>query len=285
MSATYQVTIPPATGQSTLLAVISRAASDPACDIEKMERLLAMHERMQERQAEQAFNEAMNAVQAETRRVAADANNAQTRSKYATYAALDRALRPIYSAHGFSISFDTGTDAPEGNVRVLAYVSHSGGHTRTYRALIPSDGKGAKGGDVMTKTHAFGAASSYGMRYLLKMIFNVAIGEDDDDGNIGQHAKEATPPAQPPRQERQATPAAKQPYPQESFDKNFAAWKALVESGTKSTKDIISTIESKATLTKEQREEIELISAPTAAENPADDADWEQASFGGDDSQ
>lgn len=35
----------------------------------------------------------------------------------------------------------------------------------------------------MTKTHAAGSAMSYGMRYLLKMIFNVAIGEDDDDGN------------------------------------------------------------------------------------------------------
>lgn len=170
---------------ATLLAVISRAASDPQCDIEKMERLLAMHERMTAKQAEQAFNEAMNAAQAETRRVAADANNPQTRSQYATYAALDRMLRPVYTAHGFSLSFDTGDDAPEGFVRVLAYVSHKAGHTRTYRALMPADGKGAKGGDVMTKTHAFGAASSYGMRYLLKMIFNVAVGEDDDDGNMG----------------------------------------------------------------------------------------------------
>ena len=32
------------------------------------------------------------------------------------------------------------------------------------------------------KTHAVGAGMSYGMRYLLKMIFNIAIGEDDDDG-------------------------------------------------------------------------------------------------------
>ena len=48
---------------------------------------------------------------------------------------------------------------------------------------MPADGKGAKGGDVMTKTHATGAAVSYGMRYLLKMIFNVAVGEDDTDGN------------------------------------------------------------------------------------------------------
>ena len=50
---------------------------------------------------------------------------------------------------------------------------------------MPADGKGAKGGEVMTKTHAMGAATAYGMRYLLKMIWNVAVGEDDTDGNSG----------------------------------------------------------------------------------------------------
>ena len=34
----------------------------------------------------------------------------------------------------------------------------------------------------MTKTHATGSAFTYGQRYLLKMIFNVATGEQDDDG-------------------------------------------------------------------------------------------------------
>jgi hypothetical protein len=48
---------------------------------------------------------------------------------------------------------------------------------------MPADGKGAKGNDVMTKTHATGSAMSYGSRYLLKLIFNIAIGQDDDDGN------------------------------------------------------------------------------------------------------
>lgn len=168
---------------ASLVQVIARAASDPTVDVEKMERLLAMQERVLARNAEADFNAAMNAAQREMRSVAADAENQQTRSRYATYAALDRALRPIYTQHGFSISFDTGGDAPEGFVLVLAYVSHRGGHTRTYRAKMPADGKGAKGGDVMTKTHAFGAGTSYGMRYLLKMIFNVAVGEDDNDGN------------------------------------------------------------------------------------------------------
>jgi len=171
----------PADQSAALLTVIARAASDPSVDIDKMERLLAMQERVLERNAESAFNESMRGAQGEMRQVATDANNPQTRSRYATYAAIDAALRPIY----------TGTaDAPEGYVRVLAYVSHVGGHTRRYEAAMPSDGKGAKGGDVMTKTHAFGAATSYGMRYLLKMIFNVAIGEYDLDGNEPAHRPE-----------------------------------------------------------------------------------------------
>jgi hypothetical protein len=48
---------------------------------------------------------------------------------------------------------------------------------------MPSDGKGAKGGDVMTKTHATATADSYAKRYLIKDIFNIAIGEYDTDGN------------------------------------------------------------------------------------------------------
>lgn len=171
------------TDAGTIMSVISRAASDPSVDMDKMERLLLMHERILAKNAEAAFNDAMTRVQAEVGRVAADLYNTQTRSKYASYAALDGKLRPHYTAHGFSISFDTGQEAPEGFVRVLAYVSHSAGHTRTYNAMVPADGKGAKGGDVMTKTHAFGAGTAYGMRYLQKMIFNIAIGEEDNDGN------------------------------------------------------------------------------------------------------
>ena len=62
-------------------------------------------------------------------------------------------------------------------MRVVCYVS-LGAHTRKYKADMPADRKGAKGGNVITKTHATGAAMSYGMRYLLKYIFNVAIGVD-----------------------------------------------------------------------------------------------------------
>lgn len=176
-----------------LMEVIARAASDPSVDIDKMERLIAMQERIQEREAERAFNIAMNAAQAEMRPIAANASNPQTRSRYATFDKLDRVLRPIYTAHGFSHSFDEGESPKPDHVRVLCYLSHIDGHTRTYHRDMPADGKGAKGGDVMTKTHAAGAAGSYGARYLLKGIWNVAVGEEDSDGN---DQRPSVPPAE-----------------------------------------------------------------------------------------
>lgn len=173
----------PATDTAAMTAMIERLATNPAADMGKLQQLLDMRERMEAKAAEQAFNNSMRAAQEEMRPIAADADNPQTKSKYASYHALDRALRPIYTKHGFSLSFDEGdTEKPE-HIRVLCYVSHDGGHTRTYRKDMPADGKGAKGGDVMTKTHAAGAAASYGARYLLKGIFNVAVGADDKDGN------------------------------------------------------------------------------------------------------
>jgi hypothetical protein len=175
--------VPAVSESAAIFQIIERAARDPNVDLDKMERLMAMREREMSRQAEQAFNESMKAAQAAMRSVSADADNSQTQSKYATYAKLDRVLRPIYTAHGFSVSFDEADSPKPEHIRCLAYVAHEAGFTRTYRKDMPADGKGPKGGDVMTKTHATGAAASYGMRYLLKGIFNVAVGDDDTDGN------------------------------------------------------------------------------------------------------
>jgi len=93
-------------------------------------------------------------------------------------------LRPIYTKHGFGLSFNTAESPIADHIRIVCEVTHIGGGSKVYHIDMPNDGKGAKGGDVMTKTHATGAAITYGCRYLLKMIFNVAVGEDDTDGNM-----------------------------------------------------------------------------------------------------
>lgn len=166
--------------------------------VENIERLMALWERNQAREAETVFNQSMNAAQKHMRPVAVDAYNPQTKSKYASYEALDLALRPIYTEHGFSLSFNSADSAQPDHVRVLCKVRHDGGHSELYQVDMPADGKGAKGGDVMTKTHATGSAFTYAQRYLLKLIWNIAVGEGDDDGNrAGKLKGEGAPPSPP----------------------------------------------------------------------------------------
>jgi hypothetical protein len=170
----------------SVMSIIGRMASDPAMDIDKFARLLEFQEREVARQAEQAFNAAMSAAQAEMEPVRKDAKS--DKGKYASYDALDQAIRPIYTKHGFGLSFDTG-DAPKADdIRLLCYVTHEAGGSRTYRLDMPADGKGAKGGDVMTRTHATGSAATYGQRYLLKMVFNIAVSTDDNGNAAGARA-------------------------------------------------------------------------------------------------
>ena len=157
---------------ATPMGLIQMALQNNA-NIDTIERLVALQERMMAQDAVMAFNAAMNRAQTEMGRVARDMENPQTHSKYASYAALDREIRPIYTKEGLALSFNSGETLVPDHVRIVCNVSHSLGHTATYFIDMPNDGKGAKGGDVMTKTHATGSATSYGRRYLLMMIFNI----------------------------------------------------------------------------------------------------------------
>src|SRR6185369_4613440 len=166
----------------SMLAVIDRAARDPNVDVAKMERLLALAEQIHAREAKALYDQAMNAAQGEMRPISRDCHNPQTRSRYASYEAIDNAIRPIYATHGFAMSFGSKA-APGGADRVMVTcrISHRGGHAEYVEVEMPADGKGAKGGDVMTKTHAVGSALSYGKRYLVNLIWNLSFGESDDD--------------------------------------------------------------------------------------------------------
>jgi ERF superfamily len=167
---------------SDLLAVIERAAHDPSMDVDRFQRLLDILEMQTNRINERAFNSALVLAQGEMQPINADASNSATRSSYATFSALDRECRPLYSKHGLGPSFNTEPTGDPNTLRVVCMLGHRDGHTRRYQIDMPIDTKGARGGDVMTRTHATGSAFSYGKRYLLVGMFNLCI-DDDDDGN------------------------------------------------------------------------------------------------------
>jgi ERF superfamily len=184
---------PPA---SEVVTILERALSDPSIDVVKARELWQFSREIRAELAENAFNEAMRYAQAEMGPVRTNAANPQTRSKYASLSALDNVLRPIYTKHGFALSYDTADAPNESSVRIICLVTCAN-YTRSYHIDMPADGKGAKGGDVMTRTHATGSAVTYGRRYLLLMIFNIAVAGDDDDGN---HASGPTVAAMSPEQ-------------------------------------------------------------------------------------
>lgn len=149
--------------------------------IEVMEKLVAMRDRDRAYAAKRAFDEAMEAAQKAVRVVVPDLVNEQTGKKYASYKALDAALRPIYVANNLSLSFNAAPSPNPDEIYVLCDVSH-GGHTKTYTMPMSTDGKGPKGGGVMSKQQAAVAATSYGRSTLLRLIFNIPIGEEEAGG-------------------------------------------------------------------------------------------------------
>jgi len=166
---------------ANLLSVIARAAADPAVDVDKMQRLLDMHERMVKTRAEVEFKAALARIQPRMPRVVKDgliAVNGTTRSKYAKYEDIDSAIRPMLAEEGFSVDFDTRSS--DKHLTTILRVSHSAGHSETREISLPFDTSGSK-----NPTQGVGSTMQYGKRYLLCGFFNIIAVDQDDDGQGG----------------------------------------------------------------------------------------------------
>lgn len=170
-------------GSNPVLSMIERVATDPNADVDKLERMLAMQERILDREAEAAFNVAMQEAQEEMPRIMRDAKNDSTHSTYARLETIMAKINPVITKRGFSMSFGTADSPLERHYRIVCTVSHTAGHSREYHADVPADMTGMKGNQNKTATHGFGSTMSYGRRYLTLLIFNIALTNEDDDGN------------------------------------------------------------------------------------------------------
>src|SRR5579872_2059068 len=81
----------------TPMELLQVALSNNAA-IDVIERLAALQKDFQQQEAQAQFNESLNRIQAKLSRIAPDMDNQQTKSKWATYAAIDRVVRPLYTA-------------------------------------------------------------------------------------------------------------------------------------------------------------------------------------------
>lgn len=163
---------------TTLMQVIERAARDPSVDIERMERLLQMHERLVAKQGEAAYAEALARLQPKLPIIqerGAIKNNAGTvQSKYALWEDIVGVITPILAEEGFSLSFRIAH--PDGKIEVTGVLTHQRGHSERTPILLPADTSGSK-----NAVQAVASSVSYGKRYTAGALLNLRSGELDDD--------------------------------------------------------------------------------------------------------
>jgi hypothetical protein len=174
-----------------ILAVIERAARDPNTDIDKLERLFALRERIEERAAKQAFIEAKIAMRPELPEITMkghiiirDRQKADViiqDTPFARFEDIHEAVMPILTAHGFDLSFRNGL-SPDGKVRVTTILSHCDGHEEETHFDLPHDGSGSK-----NSVQAVGSSTSYGKRYGVLSILNIKVAGEDDDGQAASY--------------------------------------------------------------------------------------------------
>jgi len=170
--ATQNDNLPATTEVTSMLAVISRAASDPSVDMDKMDRLLQMHERMQDRQAAADFAAALADMQDELPSIG-ERGNAANRYTYALWEDINAAIKPVLKRHGFALSFRTSFDD---GIAVTGVLSHRSGHREETTIKLPADSSGNK-----NAVQAVASSVSYGKRYTAGALLNLTShGEDDD---------------------------------------------------------------------------------------------------------
>jgi len=170
----------PAQTSQSLLELIAKLVTTPGADIDKVERVLAMQERIITDQRKCAYAEAMARVQEQVPQIGKSTHvkiDGKVRNKYAKLEDIDEVVKPILSAEGFSLKY--GSTSTDGKIHVVSLtISHRDGWSEKETITLPTDTMGAK-----SPAQAVGSTMSYARRTLLKMMLNIVERDEDDDGN------------------------------------------------------------------------------------------------------
>jgi hypothetical protein len=167
---------------SALISMIERAARDPSVDIDKMERLMKMHEAALARTAKASYDASLAAMQPVLpvigERGTIKDRNGNVQSTYALWEDINEAIKPVLASHGFALSFRSGQQ--EGKIVVTGILSHRDGHREETTMHLPVDATGSK-----NAVQAVGSSTSYGKRYTASALLNLTSRGEDDDGKAG----------------------------------------------------------------------------------------------------
>jgi hypothetical protein len=184
---------PQTDSSTTVLALVERLALDPRADVEKLERMMAMYERLKAKEAKLAYNAAKGRILkklagikiVKNRSALYEVENGKPQKgtyeafKYAPLEEIDKHLRPLLAAEEMDLAY---SDEPrEGGILIRGRLTHlAGGHYEDSFMPAPLDTTGGKSG-----VQAVGSTNSFLRRYVACNIFNIVVVGDDDDGSGG----------------------------------------------------------------------------------------------------
>ena len=167
---------------AALLDVIARAARDPEVNVEKMQQLFALKERIEAGAAKRAFFAALAKAKGEfgpilkTRLVDYEHTDGQgrTRYKYEELADIGVVVDPVLSKYGLSYRHKS-TQEGGGKIKVTCILSHEDGHSEENSLEGLEDKSGKK-----NPNQAIASTVTYLQRYTLKEAVGIGAGRDDD---------------------------------------------------------------------------------------------------------
>lgn len=182
--------IAPAAADAGLVGMFERLARDPSVDVEKLERIIALQERIMRHNAKAAFDAAFSRMQADMPEVTERGQIAVkgvVRSTYAKLEDIHEAIKPVLKQFGFAVRHRT--EWPEdrkGIIRIVGVLSHEQGHSEESVFEAPMDRS-----DFRTDIQSMGSTVSYGRRYTTLDLLNIATRNQDDDGR--SHGRKPEP--------------------------------------------------------------------------------------------
>jgi len=162
----------------SIMAIISRAASDTSFDVAKLAALLDVKDRWEKEEARKEFVSAMTAFKANPPEVVKNmmVNYGTTRYKHASLDQASSVIGGALAEHGISHRWSVDQDG--GKIAVKCVLTHARGHSETVSMQAPADQSGSK-----NAIQAIGSAVTYLQRYTLLAAAGIAVSnKDDDDG-------------------------------------------------------------------------------------------------------
>lgn len=180
-----------ASPEAEMVLMFERLAKDPSVDVEKLERLIAMRERLLTQHARSAFAGAFARMQPDIPEIDERGQilvKGTLRSTYARLEDIHQTIKPILARHGFALRHRTEWPADKPNViRIVGILSHEEGHSEESVFEAPADRS-----DFRTDIQSMGSTVSYGRRYTTLDLLNIATRRADNDGQ-GRAVEAHTP--------------------------------------------------------------------------------------------